>query len=98
MPYAREVKLAEIERVQLSVNRVFEGTETEAIPLSCFACFCTEGCMSSLGSVCCMHEAAEYDREVAQALVTLHDRAVEVLGEDGMARALRGRAGQAIIR
>jgi hypothetical protein len=65
--------------------------------LSCFACFCTEGCLSSLGSVC---TAALQGRDPAidQALVLLNNRAIEVLGEEGTAKALRSRLGDAILR
>lgn len=99
-----KLDLKDVERVELTIkkslgaeNATSLGAEnTEA--LSCFACFCTEGCMSSLGSVCSMADAVANDPQVAQALITLHDRSVAVLGEEGTAKGLQGRSKQAILR
>jgi hypothetical protein len=98
---ASRIRLADIQRCELSITKALEGvpTTTTARAVSCFACFCTEGCISSLSSSCTV-EAATADRDpaVVQAICTLHDRAVAVLGEEGAAAALRSRVPQAITR
>lgn len=95
------INFADIERVQLSIEKAIEGVHTGDVTLSAVSsagCFCTKASISSLSSACSMAQAMEHDPEVAQAIAILFDRAVDVLGEEGAAEALRSRIPQAILR
>lgn len=96
-----EYRLGDVKRVQLTIDRAMEGYDgTEKLAaggISCFGCFCTSSSISSVSSICTAAQTIE-DQEVLAAMVTLHDRAVAVLGEEGAAKALRSRAPSAIVR
>jgi hypothetical protein len=92
------LKFSDVQRVQLSIEkaRAEAGADVQAGAKSCFACFCTKGCISSLSSACTVAQAADLSPEVASALVQLHDEALKVLGEDALKVALASRMNQGI--
>jgi hypothetical protein len=55
---------------------------------STISSFCTAATVSSASSYCHTQVAEEIDPELNRAFVILHQRAVEVMGEDGVAQAL----------
>jgi len=55
---------------------------------STWSSFCCVATVSSASSYCVAQDVDTVDPELAQAFVTLHQRAIEVMGEDGTVDAL----------
>lgn len=55
---------------------------------STWSSFCCVATVSSASSYCVAQDVDTVDPELAQAFVTLHQRAIEVMGEDGTIDAL----------
>jgi hypothetical protein len=55
---------------------------------STWSSFCCVATVSSASSYCVAQDVETTDPELAQAFVTLHRRAIEVMGEDGTIDAL----------
>jgi uncharacterized protein YecT (DUF1311 family) len=65
-----------------------------SLAASTWSSFCCVATVSSASSYCVAQEVEAVDLELAEAFVTLHRRAVEVMGEDGTVEALLEQAGR----
>lgn len=76
--------------IQLVVERAQSLSGSGEESASTVGTICTSECISTASSVCAtgINDLAATDPAVAQAVAVLHDRAIEKLGVDGLARAM----------
>ena len=80
-------------QLNLTVEKARDRGGEASLAASTWSSFCCVATVSSASSYCVAQEMETVDPELAEAFVTLHRRAVEVMGEDGTVEALLEQAG-----
>jgi hypothetical protein len=81
-------------QLNLTVEKARDMGGEASLAASTWSSFCCVATVSSASSYCVAQEVETVDLELAEAFVTLHRRAVEVMGEDGTVEALLEQAGR----
>jgi hypothetical protein len=74
--------------VEKARKQSVDGGDVLAAAASTWSSFCCAATVSSASSYCVAQEVVESDPQMAAAFVILHQRAIEVMGEQGTIDAL----------